>query len=406
MSKRSYKAAFGRAVGTLGGMAMNNRFNLGFNYTRSTNRAPAGGGAGGVRFSKEAHRFGRRRRRNKIRLDDLFRGYAKLRTRWQLTSPTLIGPGRVPISFGVDTTSAANFETLPIHMISLTTNMIGEANTSKGAHKKGLFRFVRDSATGTVGWNWFDAQMEDGVNTYNGTGEWEWEARNDFGLAPQDKFFHKWSEIRLNLYGSKYMPLTYTITFVTMPKEFDPQQIDSWVPGSPNQLEEFNECTRMLEDLVRPLISNPINVSGTKQHWKDKVRILKQYKVNMAPLSYSNAADETTAPVHVGNVKQFKTFIRHDRWRNYNWADRISNVDPDRDLNDLGWDHTDSEKVSCELDWGKRVYMIISCTTGPRVDKTAYSVYSHLPAQYTSMPDYEGTYDIMVRNEFMVENNA
>lgn len=405
-NKRSYKAAFGRAMGTFAGMSMNPNFRFGVNYTRTTNHAPAGGAAGGVRFSREQHRFGRRRRRNRIRLDDLFRGYAQLRTRWQLTSPTLIGPGRIPLSYGLDTTTSATFETLPIHMISLSNNVQGLPSTAKGAHQRGLFRFVRDTATGQCGWNWFDSQNEVGVNSYTGDGKWAFEEGQTAFLPSVSKLFHKWTEVRLNLYGAKYLPLTYTISFVTMPKAYDPQQIDSWVPLSTNLYNEYNEFNRWLTDLSRGLISNPINVIGTKPHWKDNVRIIKQYKVNMAPLSYSNAADETTAPVHVGNVKQFKTFIRHDRWRDYNWADTDTNVDAELDLSDLGWDKVDQEVQLCDCEWGKRVYMIVSCTTGPRVDKTSYSVYSHLPDQYTTMPEYEGTYDCLIRNEFMVANKV
>lgn len=399
-NKRNYKAAFGRALGTVAGMSFNPNFRL--NYTSQTNRAPAGGAAGGVRFSKEKHRFGRRRRRNNVRLDDLFRTMQEYRNRWQLISPSLVGPGRIPLSYGIDTTTSAGFETLPIHMMSITNNFYGEPSTAKGCHKKGLFRFVRDSATGNVGWNFFESQRETGVNDYNSLGYWEDEENVNVPSSVQG-LYHKWTEVRLNLYGAKYIPLTYTITFLQMPKSYDPLQIDSWVPLSTNLLDEFNECTRMLEDMCRPLISNPINIAGTKPEWRNNVRILKQYKVNMAPLSYSNAADETTAPVHVGNVKQFKTFIRHDRWRNYNWADRAINVSTDKTLNDLGWDTEEADVHSCDAQWGKRVYMMISCTTGPRVDKTAYSVYEHLPAQYTTMPDYEGTYDIMVRNCFMTE---
>jgi len=325
-----------------------------------------------------------------------------------MTSASLLGPGRIPLSYGLDTTSNANFETLPIHMMSLTTLPNGESSHEKCTHKKGLFRFVRDSTDGRVGWNWFDNQKDVGVNDYTGTGQWQLEesfpnmAGYTESVPSTGNVYHKWTEIRLNLYGAKYLPLEYTISIVSMPKEYDPQQIDSWVPQSTNLLGEFNECSRMLEDIVRGLISNPINVTGTKQHWKDNVKIVKQYKINMAPLSYSNASDETTAPVHVGNVKQFRTFIRHDRFRNYQWSDNATNVNVDRELDDLGWD----QKVKGDRNWsdvepGKKLYLMISVTTGPLVDSKAYDIYKHLPNLYTSMPNTEGTYDIMVRNEFM-----
>lgn len=375
-------------------------YNYGASFASKRRRLGGSGGDGSVRFSRERHLVGRKKRKNRIKMSDLLTGKGTLRLRWSATSNSLIGPGRVPIGFG-SAASAGNFQILPIHFISLTNNQLGAANTYKGTHKRGLMRIVRDSNTGETGWNYFESQGKQGVNDWIANGQWVYEEDSTNSATATNSLYHKWTEIRLNLYGAKYIPLVYTISLVQMPQNYDPQKVDSWAPGVALPNGEFDEFSRWMEDISRPLIANPINVTGTKKEYKSHVKVIKQYKVRVNPLSYSNAADETTAPVHVGNVRQFKTFIRHDRFRLYNWAETSSNVLPDRNLNDLGFDQIANDNNLCDVDWGKRLYLMITCTTGPAVTSDAYSIYERRPYEYTAMPSYEGTYDIVVRNEFV-----
>lgn len=354
--------------------------------------------SGGVRFSKERHLVGKKRRRTVGRLSDTLSILNPYRVRWQATSNSLVGPGRIPIGFGYHTDGPT---VLPIHMISLTNNTKGNQNSFKGGYNHGLFRITRNEGDGTTGWNYFASQQAAGVNNWTTTGTWQVEQSDLPGQSNRWSFYHKWTEVRANLYGSKYLPLEYTISVVQMPQSYDPQKFSHSTTGS-LPAGEFDEVSRWFNDLGRSLVANPINIAGTKQEWKNNVRILKQYKVNIGPLSYENAAAENAAPVHVGNVKQFKCFIRHDRWRDYSWADQSANITADKYLGDLGWDAQDDDTVLIDVEWGKKVYLMITCTSGPLTNSEAYNVNERTPFQYNVIPSYEGTYDLMVRNEFRV----
>jgi len=374
-------------------------YDYGASFASKRRRLGGSSGGDGVRFSRERHLIGRKKRKNYVKMADLLTGKGTLRTRWSATSNSLVGPGKVPIGFG-SATGAANFQVLPIHFISLTCNPMGIANSFKGAHRRGLFRIVRDQNTGETGWNYFESQGAQGVNQWLADGRWTNEV-DTTDTINQNSLYHKWTEIRLNLYGAKYIPLVYTISLVQMPQNFDPQKTDSWAPGVGLPNGEFDEFSRWMEDASRPLIANPINVSGSEKEYKKHVKVIKKYTVRMNPLSYSNAADESTAPVHVGNVRQFKAFIRHDRFRMYNWAEHTSNFATDKNFDDLGFDTTSGDQNLSDVQWGKRLYLMITCTTGPAVTSDAYSIYERRPYEYTAMPSYEGTYDIVVRNEYL-----
>lgn len=395
------------------GLNANFGFNPRFSYNPSYKTTFAGGGpAGGVKFSKEKHAVGRRRRRKASSLTDVMRTMQKLRARWQLCSNTLTGPGRIPIGFGGYTLTDGDFHSMPIHLMSLTQNPynpstgpFGVANGNKGAYGHGLYKVVRKPADGTLGLVFYESNTRLGVNSYDPNGYWQQESEPASGGGyTNGSYFHKWTEVRMNLYGAKYIPLVYTISVVQVPKEFDPFQhapsiVAPGVPPVGNQ-PEFSEFTRWMEDISRSLCCNPLNTTGTKKEYKDNIRILKQYKVNVQPLSYSNASAEGTASVKVGNVREFKMFMRHDRWRNYCWAEIDDTVDQDRNFADLGWDVKRTNQPLTDVKWGSRLFMMITCTTGPIRDGIQNDVRTHNPVQLTDIPEDYGTYDIIVRNEF------
>lgn len=410
MSKRDYRNAFGRVGLALGHAALNRYANSGTQTV--THRYAGGGNAGGVRFSRERHRVGRRRRRTGAKLADVLRTCGTYRTRWQLMSNTLTGPGRVPIAFGGYNTTDVERHSMPIHFMSLSQNPWINPNMvvpGKGAYNHGLYRVVRNPGNGTLSYLPFQSNTNIGVNNYDVNGHWQPELLdgNVFVDRVPNQIYHKWTEVKMNLYGAKYIPLTYTINIVQMPKEFDPTQfppsfpVDGVTPPLDNE-PEFSEFTRYMEDISRKLLCNPLNVPGTRPEYKENVKLLKSYKISVAPLSYSNAEAEGSASVKVGNVREFKIFLRHDRWRNYSWAEIEHNVLQDRNFADLGWDVMSNQDPVTDVKWGHRVFMFITCTTGPIRDGQQNDVRSTLPVQLTDIPEDFGTYDIIVRNEFLV----
>lgn len=407
MKKQKIIGAFGRAVGSAVG-AMS-RASFSYNPTTNTYNSYAGGGnAGGVRFSRERHLVGRKRRSKYVTKTDLLRGYPTIRARWQLCSNTLTGPGRVPLCFGGYGTTDTAHTTMPVHFMSLSQMPFhGPASIvpGKGTYGHGLYKTIRNFNTGAWGYQYLESNTNVGINNYDANGHWQPEQKwDDYSWVSDnqwEKLYHKWTEVRLNLYGAKFIPIVYTINIVQMPKEFNPHQYppDAIAPPTTGQ-PEFSEFSRWMEDVNRGLLCNPINTTGTDKEYKKNVRILKTYKINIQPLSYTNASAEGTAPVKVGNVRQFKIFMRHDRYRNYCWAETENNVTVDRSFEDLGWDIKKSEEPVTDVKWGQRVYMFISCTTGPIRDGPQNDTTTHKPVQLSDIPEDYGSYDIIVRNEF------
>lgn len=405
MSKRNWGQAFSRAAGSVAGAALNRYANSGTRNVNVTHTYAGGGPAGGVKFSRERHRVGRRGRRNRAKLGDVFRQMESVKARWQLTSPTLTGPGKVPIGYGYDSiTLPDNYKVLPIHLMSITQNpynFIGNTLANKGSFAHGMYKVVRDSSNGKLGLQSFVSNTQVGYNNFDANGHWQREKGifkfDEFCIRP--KMFHKWTKVSMNLYGAKYIPLTYNIRFYQFPKEFDPFQE---APNSGHNIPEFSEFARFVEDISRPLLLNPINDPATKNESRGKCRLLRSFKIDIAPLSYTNAASETTAAVHVGNVRQFTTFFRHDRWRNYDWSEKDSSTTVDNNWSDLGWDVVTNEVPVTEVSWGSRIFMVVTCTTGSAKDLPQLGTYIGNPVQLSEIPDDFGTYDVVVRQEFMV----
>lgn len=369
-------------------------------------RLATGGPAGGVKFSKEGHIVGKKRRRNHAKLADVLATMHRCRYRWQLCSNTLTGPGRIPLSYGGWNTDNEH-HTLPIHFISLSQNPLGAAtnvNSNKGSHKHGLYRVIRNLFTGDLGCLYYQSNNNDGVNSYQPDGLW----RAEIPYLPNqpDNFYHKWSEVRMNLYGAKHIPITYTVSLVRCPKAFDPLSFPPSVtpdavtpPTTPHN--QFTEFSRWIEDVSRTLLCNPLNVPGTKKEYKENVKVVKQFSTTIQPMSYTNAAAEGQAAVKVGNVREFKMFVRHDRWREYEWAENESNVIEDLNWQDLGWDvYIPPNSMYTDEKWGQRLYMFITCTTGAITNGDFNDVRTTVPVQLADIPNDFGSYDLIVRNEF------
>lgn len=370
-------------------------------------RLATGGPAGGVKFSKEEHVIGKKRRREYCKLSDVIAQMFRARTRWQLCSNTLTGPGRIPISYGGYGTTDLQHHSLPIHFISLSqfVSPTSLVNTNKGSYKHGLYRVIRNEIADTIGCMNYECNTYEGVNNYDPNGYPQYEI-TPYNEVDNNSTYHKWSEVKMNLYGAKHIPLTYTISLVTCPKEYDPLSVqpvgnvDLATPPATNH-PTFSPFARWVEDVARTLLCNTLNEPGTDKEYKKNVTIIKQYSTTIQPLSYTNAAAEGQAAVKVGNVREFKFFMRHDRWREYFWAENQENVTVDRPWQDLGWDvHNVINRPYTDEKWGKRVYMFITCTTGAITDGPQNDVRTKRPVQLDDIPNDFGSYDLIVRNEY------
>lgn len=367
-----------------------------------------------VMFQRSYTRMGRKRRRNAKALFDASIG-AMHETifRYQRASNSLLGPGETDIAYGSEV-EGPNY-VCPFHIMSLTNNILFPSNQDFGAQRNGMHRLTYDPSNHHFGYQRLAGQNNTGV--FVGP-ELQYEQgvtrflTNDI----QSRVFHKWSEIRLNLYGSAYYPLTYEILILTgMPVEMS---IFDYPPGNQPIPAKSNLCA-FLREQVKDYIGNPIiGSSADEQDYKDKYRVLKRRVVKVDPLSYGDAAQQSTvgpSGIDASNVKNINIFLRHDRFREYSWTPNPLDQVLQPDLDGVGFDKvhiTDqaNQTCVCDVDREERVYLVIKCSA-PRVLLSAD--YNTVPADapttllsQTEIPPFTGSYDIVVRNCYRYDDGA
>lgn len=176
----------------------------------------------GVQFQRSYMKVGRKRRRtaNQVFTSSVA-NMAEAILRWQRVSPQLLGPGDQDISYGVGgAPEDVNKFVLPVHVCSITSNSFFQPNQTFGCNSNAMHRLVYNSANKAFGYQAMTGQNNLGAYT---SPEWQHEKGIDLlGNSVYDSkgVFHKWTEIRFNLYGSAAYPLTYEILLLTgMPTE-------------------------------------------------------------------------------------------------------------------------------------------------------------------------------------------
>ena len=362
---------------------------------------------GSATYSRSRKRIGRVRRRT---VKSVFRNYIGDQQhqvwRWASMSNNLKGPGRLPIAFGAPNDNPNNL-VCPIYFMSLS-NLYSYPNEKDypayGAYKHGLCNvvYVKDA-------NQFfylpKASMTSGGNdiAYDGNGLWQPETKSAEAFQ-SNKLFHKWTEIKFNLYGSSLYPLTYTITICKMPESWNFHKYPPYSSTDPTSLiPAATEVGEICRDLLRPLVGNPINTNNGNDTWRKKVKIIRQYKYHVAPLSYTDADAEGTAAVHLGNTQQVKIFLRHDMFRRYDWSVTPTSRLYDKNFADLGWDvnRKDVDHNVVDVDWNRRLYMYVTCTTSGLIKDQSLDPFQSNPiVTPTALPDDFGSFDIQVRRSF------
>lgn len=383
---------------------------------------------GGYEFSRQKISVGRTRKRTANELFKAELGAMDEQVwRWQRVSDSLLGPGSTGISFGRDPTLpdplAAGTYVLPYHVMSLTHNPSFRSLELLGCHQMGMCRYVIrkpmvpvEAFQGHIGYQKLEPQLETGA--YSPLTSWQLE--KGVAAASQSQVFHKWSDIRLNLYGSLLYPLEYTVSIVTgLPTEmqfFEHLPVSATVATAPTvgdfPISNLGPLNQMIVDKVRKYITNPIIGSNTDSNWQGKLKVIKKKIVKIPCLSYSNARDQTAtgiAPfVDSVNVKSINMFIRHDRFRDYKWRTDAAYIQENDDVDGVGWTQSDigapgSSDAYCDVDREQRVFLVITCNCPtPILDATnkVDGVEFGAEVSQTVPRFYDGTYDIVVRNCF------
>lgn len=343
--------------------------------------------------ARQRRRIGRRiRRSDKIATS----GYKYHIQRWQASSPSYLGPGLYKIGTFQD---SPGYTILPIHFMSLTNvGILGNANSAKGCFNDiGMNYFFRNDSTNEFSYASLVSQTNNGALA--GT-QWRVEQSEVYGeLGFARRVFHDWTDIRLNLYGTFSVPITYTVYVMTMKEQLDPNQFPPL-----GTIPQHVELGNMVKDITRQCTGNSVASNG-RTDWPRDVRILKKQVVTLQPLNYSDQAAQvldlgSALPSHTPNVHELRLFVSHRRFRDYKWSENNVDDTTNNVLDSNGWDINAPQNLMCDVEWGKRVFLFVTATC-PQV-----SPYVPGPDQLLANADSArvmGSYDINVRNKFRFE---
>jgi len=387
-----------------------------------------GGGATSVRRSRR--RIGKTKRRSTAQVFQavLGAGVPSI-SRWQLASANYIGAGRVPIELR-QTNDFESLSYIPIHIMPLTGVYGTYANTSlhtddisHGIYNIGMSRFLYNENVNTFHYQPLQSNTRVGYNSPDVLGKWQIES-NSFGLDNTDNHsnrqFHKYTDIKMNLYGAMNIPVVYTVMLVQFTN--DDYNFNTYGPlrdiaavNDGNTISGTTDLGAMLKDMLRPLVGQNMNTNGYEDWRKSgNVRIVKSERVKIDPLPYTEAAAEAaTTACNTGNIHELRWFVRHDRFRNYQWSETTANTTTDLTLNDGGWDVHKRSVPLGDVDWTKRMYLMVTSSVPERGSVT--NGYTNVPVSnnggYINSPTtaeadkWFGSYDICVRNAFIMRDS-
>lgn len=373
-----------------------------------------------VQIVRSFDRMGRKRRRTAKEIFTANIGrMSEVIFRWQRCSPSLLGPGQTDIVYGQDVNVLDTGRVLPIHIMSLTNLILFPSDQQFGCQRDGLHRITYDTGTKQFGYQKLICQ--DNLGNQTGLTEWQYEDGNvrNLSAAINPSVFHKWTEIRLNLYGSGAMPLTYEILVLTaMPSEMS---VFDFSPGGAPIIEEAN-LNAFLRDQSKDYIGNPIIGSSLdRTDYKSKFRVLRRKVVRIDPLSYGDfkaqidGGSSLGASIDITNVRNINMFIRHDRFRNYAWTPQITDETLQSDLGWVGFDKSHTSVTAqnigiSDVDRDQRVYLMIKCTAARPLlgDNAIYDIEPDTAPvgvlEPNAIPPYSGSYDVVVRNCFRYDD--
>jgi len=344
--------------------------------------------------------------------------------RWQACSNSLLGSGFLPLGFGWGNLSGAGLQTIPMHMMSLTTHPQFNEARERGCRKEGMCRIIYAgpnaspaSLQADMGYQFFFNQDKDSLKNLDG--RWEQESGPN-GVIAGDQVFHKYTDIRLNLYGSLLVPLKYRVMLISgMPEEMqiyergNPITTGGGIDSSDVPISKLNPLNQFIISHTRNVIGNPLTGSNSDDNYKGKFKMVSDKTYSIPCLSYGSAAAEASSAINSTNVKNVNMFIRHDRFRDYQWTSLAADIVRNNDIGGTGWNHTDTATSPllasvCDVDREQRLFFVITCNAPSLInDNNLYDVVDSVggPFQIKSNPPLPapaswGSYDIVVRNCF------
>lgn len=257
---------------------------------------------------------------------------------------------------------------VPIHMVDLTacTNVIKGAPVVPPLYYANLLSGAPTALSTTSGSITVPAVNWAVAGTINALACVNTQAASSFAEQyPGSNDRLLWSDIRLQLYGTTTVPMTWHIYFV----QFKKSHLCPNALSTDGTADEIAERSAFWQSMAKPLLYNPILVQDQK-HLRD-LKILKHDQFHIAPA-------QTTETLPNPHVKTVKYFERWNKVCNYQWGD-LAQVD---------FSGADGTQVSVAenkttVEHKQRVYMLIACE-------------AFTPGNFSNTVN--GSYDIMVKN--------
>lgn len=358
---------------------------------RRSQRGKHVGGVGPVSVVRRHVRTGRKRYRSAAHVfKNVIGGGDTFVWRWQQTSSTYLGPGRLLCANNPQADSS--YYNLPLHFMSLTTlPNTTDDYAQYGAYRHGMCVVRKKLATQAMSYYPLSSQDFDGST---GTVEWkkeQVEGDPDFSVNGYNRFFHKYSDIRLNLYGSYTVPIRWNVWLMQLPESLDPLQLEPQIGEAGTTA--HTELWEMWRDMLRPSMSNSVATNG-RVDWLKDAKILKHHSVTIQPLAYSDASvvESTALGSSTPNIYELRWFVRHDRFRNYKWP-QMQQITDCAALGTNGWDVENSFTLIPDVEWGKKLFLFINASAANA--DTVSGFYATSDSTKIS-----ASYDINVRNAF------
>lgn len=211
--------------------------------------------------------------------------------------------------------------------------------------------------------------VQNSTGTVVGPGIWIPEEENRVNLPQGKSFLHKWTEIKMNLYGARVRPTKFILSLVRFPNSlYD-------VIGNTST----RESKSMMEYLTRPLMWSNLMVGQPEV--RKYMKVVKQWTYNVdAKTSY----DLNTAS---GNIHEVKIFVRHNTRYIIDWKSPLIGVEETAShLQGAQYITTDEADDRTGPRFPRRLYLMVQAFSPVRTAGGAIDV------------DNDPSYDILMRN--------
>lgn len=347
----------------------------------------------GALFSRSSRQFGRYKKKTvgsahrKIALNE-----EKIIHRWQNVSRFGLGPGEQPMYTYRDAVAPNDFLCQPVHVFDLTRYI---NNTSGPDTVHGMHAVFNKVSTGEVfyGTSMHHQNAEGVQQPLDGTGFVE------RGVPPENVPYArlKWTDLKMNLYGSYGRPVKWRIMLVKIHDE-------GAVPGFSAGTNANHK--QMWDDILRPMKYS--NLLGNIGEQKKSYRIVRSWNYTIEPLLKTeqwnineNLGNENIAPHFI----ELKCFLKHDINCKYDWHDAPTAANLTTDAPQTNLLQTELTEVHASVYPTKRLFLVVQCSCADEIGVASGYLAPWEPfenSQLNSLVNKYGSYDICLRRCFSV----